>query len=148
RAKFPDAGTLWSSTLVFLDHTGQWWFLTRRGLYRFARQLRLEDLAHTRPLLYTKLDGLPGEWVYCMFEDSRGDLWISIRQFDRGVTGLVRWRRKDEKFHKFNAEDGFPVMKSAGSFAEDRAGNLWFGFYEGGLARFAAGRFTSFTSAD
>src|SRR5262249_51796827 len=38
--------------------------------------------------------------------------------------------------------------KSAAAFAEDQAGNLWFGFYEGGLARYAAGRFATFTPAD
>jgi signal transduction histidine kinase/ligand-binding sensor domain-containing protein len=148
RANIPEAGALWTSTLGFLDHSGQWWFLTRRGLYRFPRVGRLEDLAGTRPLLYTNLDGLPGQWVYCMFEDSRGDLWISIRNYDQDIYGLVRWRRSNQTFRRLTEADGLPAMKSAASFAEDRAGNLWFGFYQGGLARYAAGRFTSFTAAD
>src|SRR5215467_3643343 len=147
-ANIPDAVPLWSSTVGFLDRTGQWWFLTNLGLYRFAHARRVEDLAHTKPLLYKNLDGLPGQWVYCMFEDSRGDLWISIRGTELGLFGLVRWRRADETFHKLTEADGFPPGKSAASFAEDRAGNLWFGFYEGGLVRYAAGRFTSFTPAD
>src|SRR5262249_18430786 len=143
-----DSDGLWTSPLGFLDHAGQWWLLTERGLYRFAPASHLEDLARARPMLYTDLDGLPGEWVYSMFEDSRGDLWISVRETERDVMGLVRWRRSDETFHKFTAADGFPAMKSARSFAEDHAGNLWFGFYEGGLARYAAGRFTTFSPAD
>src|SRR6185295_1491996 len=32
----------------------------------------------------------------------------------------------------------------ASAFVEDRNGNLWFGFYEGGLARYKDGRFTFF----
>jgi len=144
----PDANDLWTSTAGFLDHTGQWWLLTSRGLYRFAHVRRLEDLARATPLLYTNLDGLPGQWVYCMFEDSRGDLWISIRGTSQPAFGLVRWRRSDETFHKFTEADGLPPLKSAASFAEDRAGNLWFGFYQGGLVRYTAGRFTTFTSAD
>jgi ligand-binding sensor domain-containing protein/two-component sensor histidine kinase len=147
-ANVHDAKALWSSNVGLLDHTGQWWFLTSRGLYRFAHARRLEDLARATPVLYTKLDGLSGRWVYCMFEDSRGDLWISVRETEQGVSGLVRWRRSDETFHRFMEVDGLPPVKSAASFAEDRAGNLWFGFYEGGLARFAAGRFTTFTPAD
>jgi ligand-binding sensor domain-containing protein/two-component sensor histidine kinase len=148
RANIPATGNLWSSTAGFLDHAGQWWLLSRRGLYRFSRARRLEDLARARPVLYTNLDGLPGPWVYCMFEDSRGDLWISVRDYDHDVYGLVRWRRSGQTFHKLTDADGLPAMKSASSFAEDRAGNLWFGFYQGGLARYAAGRFTNFTPAD
>lgn len=147
RVNIPDVGALWSSHFAFLDHTGQWWFLTRRGLYRFARPNRFEDLARATPRLYTTLDGLPGQWVYCVFEDSRGDLWISTRNYE-GISGLVRWRRSDESFHKLTEADGLPPGKATASFAEDRTGNLWFGFYGGGLARYAAGRFTVFTPAD
>jgi signal transduction histidine kinase/ligand-binding sensor domain-containing protein len=139
---------LWASPLGVLDHTGQWWFMTSRGLYRFAPTRRLEDLAHASPRLYTHLDGLPGRFPYCLFEDSRGDLWISVRDYEQGVSGLVRWRRSDETFHKLSEADGLPPLKSPASFAEDRAGHLWFGFYDGGLARYSAGRFTVFTPAD
>src|SRR5262249_14254973 len=146
-ANIPDAVPLWSSTVGFLDRTGQWWFITNLGLYRFAHARRVEDLVHTKPLLYKNLDGLPGQWVYCMFEDSRGDLWISIRGTGLGLFGLVRWRRADETFHKLTEADGFPPGKSAASFAEDRAGNLWFGFYEGGLVRYPPGPLSSVTTS-
>lgn len=147
-ANIPEAALMWTSPLGFRDHTGQWWFLTRRGLYRFAAMQRLEELARTKPKAYTTLDGLPAQWVYCMFEDSQGDLWISVRDSDRSASGLVRWRRSAETFRRFTDADGLPPIKSAASFAEDRAGNLWFGFYEGGLARYSGKRFTSFTPAD
>lgn len=147
-ANIPNATPLWSSYLGFLDHTGQWWLLTSRGLYRFPRTRRLEDLARITPRLYTNLDGLSTQWPYCMFEDSRGDLWISIRNSRDSISGLVQWRRSDESFHKLTEADGLLPAKSASSFAEDHAGNLWFGFYEGGLARYTAGRVTNFTSAD
>src|SRR5262249_28460793 len=107
-----------------------------------------EDLARATPRLYTDLAGLPGQWVYCMFEDSQGNLWISIRKYEEELSGLVRWSRRDESFQKFTKGDGLSPGKSAAAFAEDQAGNLWFGFYEGGLARYAAGRFATFTPAD
>ena len=147
-ANIPDVGVIWTSPLGFVDHTGQWWFLTRSGLYRFAHVHQIEDLARATPRVYTNLDGLPGQWLYCIFEDSRGDLWISTRDYESGASGLVRWERRSETFHRLTEADGLPPGKAAGSFAEDRAGNLWFGFYEGGLARYAAGRFTIFTPAD
>jgi ligand-binding sensor domain-containing protein/signal transduction histidine kinase len=144
----PASSRLWTSPLGFLDHTGQWWFLTGSGLYHFPRVRGMEDLAHVKPTLYTNLDGLPAQWVYCIFEDSRGDLWISVRWTEQGLIGLVRWRRSTGTFHRFTEADGLPPLKSAASFAEDRAGNLWAGFYEEGLVRYSSGRFTSFTSAD
>jgi ligand-binding sensor domain-containing protein/signal transduction histidine kinase len=144
----PDAARLWTSPLGFLDHTGQWWFLTGRGLYRFPRVARIEDLSRATPLLYTDLDGLPAQWAYCMFEDSKGDLWISVRWTEGRVIGLVRWQRSSGAFHRFTEADGLPPLRSAASFAEDRAGNLWFGFYEEGLVRYSGGRFQSFTPAD
>ena len=144
----PNASRLWTSPLGFLDHTGQWWFLTGRGLYRFPRVERLEELARASPVLYKDLDGLPAQWVYCIFEDSTGDLWISVRRTERGVIGLVRWQRSSGTFHRFTEADGLPPLRSAASFAEDRAGNLWLGFYEEGLARYSGGRFETFTPAD
>src|SRR5262249_57627536 len=33
-------------------------------------------------------------------------------------------------------------------FCEDSAGNLWIGFYEGGLVRYSAGRFRQFPAGD
>jgi ligand-binding sensor domain-containing protein/two-component sensor histidine kinase len=144
-----DAASMWTATPVFMDHTGQWWLLTSRGLYRFTGIRRAEDLTRAFPsAIYTDLDGLPAQHAYCMFEDSRGDLWISIRWTDGGVHGLVRWQRSTGAFHRFREADGLPPLKSASSFAEDKAGNLWFGFYEGGLVRYAKGRFTHFTPAN
>jgi signal transduction histidine kinase/ligand-binding sensor domain-containing protein len=148
RPNIPEATMMWTSNLGFLDHTGQWWLLTRRGLYRFLTVRQMEDLARVTPQRYTNLAGLPGQWAYCMFEDSRGDLWISVRDYEDEQFGLLRWSRRDESFHRFTEAEGLQSSKSASSFAEDRAGNLWFGFYEGGLARYTAGRFTTFTPAD
>ena len=64
------------------------------------------------------------------------------------MMGLVRWERSTGTFHRFTQAEGLPPLRSAASFAKDGAGNLWFGFYEDGLVRYSAGRFTSFTSAD
>ena len=110
---------------------------------------RIEDLAHASPTLYKNLDGLPAQWVYCIFEDSTGDLWISVRWTEGKVMGLVH--RGSAPLEPFT---GLPRQRACHPCArqhlslEDRAGNLWFGFYEDGLVRFSAGRFTSFTSAD
>lgn len=139
----------WMSNVALLDHTGAWWLLTNEKLYRFAPVSHLEDLAHARPVAaYDGRDGLVSNHPFCIFEDAHGDLWISTRGADGSPDGLTRWQRADETFHTFNAADGLPAEASAVSFAEDRAGHLWFGFYQGGLARFSNGHFETFTTED
>ena len=50
--------------------------------------------------------------------------------------------------YRFTESEGFPEAKSASCFAEDTHGSLWFGFYEGGLVRFANGHFEHFSTND
>jgi signal transduction histidine kinase/ligand-binding sensor domain-containing protein len=149
-----DATHSWTSNMALVDRAGDWWFLTNKdGLYRFAHVNRIEELAQRRPTArYTERDGLKSNFLYCMFEDARGDLWISTRDnsgaADHSADGLTRWDRATETFHIFNEQDGLPNAKSASSFAQDKSGNLWFGFYQGGLARYTSGHFATFSASD
>jgi signal transduction histidine kinase/ligand-binding sensor domain-containing protein len=139
---------LWTSTGGFLDWRGEWWVTINPKLYRFAAEPDFDLLARREPLaVYDKLDGLPSDRMYCMFEDSRKNLFVSTRVESEGGDGLAQWIPEENRFHSFTAADGFPPNKSPGSFAEDSAGNLWFGFYEGGVVRYANGRFTDFSDA-
>jgi ligand-binding sensor domain-containing protein/two-component sensor histidine kinase len=149
RARMPDGSHLrWASPHGFLDHTGQFWMFSNNGLSRFKRPPLMD---REPPLaVYTKRDGLPGDEVNRMFEDSRGDLWISVAS-DKEI-GLARWNRSRETFHSYSLADGFSPPSTAlnypSAFAEDRAGNIWIGFDTGGIVRYADGRFTTFTEAD
>jgi signal transduction histidine kinase/streptogramin lyase len=144
RAKIaPDARALWTSRAAFLSSANEWWFLTTTKLYRFAAG------SLNRPVAtYDSHDGFKSDDMYQMFEDSHGDLWLSQQPSRDENIGLYRLKKGDTSFYRFSQKEGLPDGKSAESFAEDRAGNLWFGFYEGGLVRFANDRFTSFTTKD
>jgi hypothetical protein len=133
--------------VTFQDHAGEWWVPTYYGLYRFPRVASVDQLAHTRPkAVYNQQHGeLPGSDVFRLFEDSRGDLWISIAG---AVRNVVRWERATESFHVFSEGEGLPTYSPPTAFREDAAGNLWLGFYEGGLARYRDGRFRFFTQTD
>jgi PAS domain S-box-containing protein len=140
----PDARVLWTANAAFQDSRGEWWILTDTGLYRFAATDDLQQLARQEPrAIYTRSDGFKSDAMFRIFEDSHGDLWISTRGASAGEFDLVRWSRTTEKFQMFSAADGLP-SKSVSAFAEDKDGDLWFGFFEGGVARFANGRFTEF----
>jgi ligand-binding sensor domain-containing protein len=138
----PDSAMLiYASTGVLLDERDVW-ALTENGLYRFDAG----DL-QTPVKIYRRADGLKGDSLFCGFKDSKGNLWFSTRKtgdFD----GLSRFDKRTQKFHSFSTAEGFPNGKSPSSFAEDRSGNLWFGFYDGGLARYSDGRFTDFSNSE
>ena len=137
-----------SNQVTFQDHTGEWWVPTGFGLCRFPRVASVEQLGNTRPkAVYTHQRGeLPGNDIFRLFEDHRGDIWISIAGGVRH--SVVRWERASESFHLYSEADGLPPFDTATAYCEDAAGNLWLGFYDGGLARYRDGRFRLFTQSD
>jgi len=134
--------------ITFQDHTGEWWVNTRSGLLRFPRVMNVEQLAHTPPkAAYNHQRGeLPGDDIFRLFEDSRGDVWISIEGNLRNA--VVRWERATESFHTYAETDGLPSFSLPTAYCEDGHGNLWMGFYDGGLARYRDGHFRFFNQSD
>jgi signal transduction histidine kinase/ligand-binding sensor domain-containing protein len=139
----PDARALWTSRAAFLSSANEWWVLTTKKLYRFAAGDLEKPLA-----TYDSHSGLKADEMYQIFEDSHGDIWLSQRPAKAESFGLYRMKRGEQSFYGFSQAEGLPEGKAAESFAEDKQGNLWFGFYEGGLVRFAHNRFTEFTTRD
>jgi ligand-binding sensor domain-containing protein/signal transduction histidine kinase len=136
-----------SGQITFPDHTGAWWVAGANGLQRYPPVKRLEDLAGVKPLqTYTTRDGLFANAVFRAFEDSRGDVWFSV--IGDTVNTIHRWERATEKFYGYTTDDNLPPKNTATTFGEDRAGNVWLGFYGGGLYRFRGGKFESFTAED
>ncbi len=137
-----------SNQITFQDHTGEWWVPTFYGLYRFPRVMSVEQLAHTLPkAVYNQQRGkLPGNDVFRLFEDSHGDVWISIASNVRNA--VVRWERSNESFHFYSEADGLPPRLPPTAYCEDAAGDLWLGFYDGGLVRYHDGGFRMFGESD
>ncbi len=144
-----DAQTFWIANPVLQDSAAEWWFPTTTKLYRFAATTDFRELARRRPRdVYDSRDGLGSDQMFQIWEDSHRDLWVSTRGQEGKQSGLSRWSRAQEKFYNFSGAEGFPFGRSSTSFAQDKQGNIWFGFYEGGLVRYSGGRFTQFTPAD
>jgi ligand-binding sensor domain-containing protein/two-component sensor histidine kinase len=141
----------WNQT-VLEDHTGQWWIASAAGVCRFPKVSEPSQLAHTSPkAIYTTRDGLAADMILRLFEDSRGDVWISSVGHGVTLNGLSRWERSTGAFHQYGEKDALPRLDMfyVSSFAEDRAGNLWIGFSgDGGLVRYSDGRFTLLTAND
>jgi len=133
--------------MMFQSRTGEWWMQMGKGVVRYPRLERLAQLTRARPwAIYSKREGVADEEPFRIFEDSRGDVWISTSSANSDV--MTRWERRTGTFHRFTTQDGVPAHSGPAAFGEDAAGQIWIGFYYGGLARYAAGRLRLFTAAD
>lgn len=136
-----DTNFIWLANTVFEDRTGQLWVLAAgKGLLRFRPGPPAQRPALDRPAaIYNRDHGL-GDVPFRIYEDRRSDLWVSIMD-DQERDRLRRWRRQTGRFERFTVGEGLPPYNSPYAFAEDLAGNLWIGFYEGGVGRLRNGRF-------
>jgi len=141
----------WNQTALE-DSAGEWWMASVKGVYRFPKVNKPEQLTQTQPkAIYTTRDGLAADVILRLFEDSRGDVWIGSAGHGTRSNGLSRWERGADVFHHYSEKDNLPRLDRfyVSSFAEDRSGNLWIGFSgDGGLTRRRDGEFTRFTSSD
>jgi signal transduction histidine kinase len=120
----------WGQTLL-QDRDGGWWLPTGEGIFRYPPTPSCTGLGRLRPsIVYRQEHGLSADHIFRLFEDSRGDVWISAF----GDPGLHRWVRATGRVEGFT-ELG-PLAPTA--FAEDRAGNIWIGLYTGGVLRHGA----------
>src|SRR5262249_44352309 len=128
------------------DREGRWWMVITGQLLRFPKALRIDDLGRLRPEgFYPGIIAQARGQIFSLYEDRRGDLWISTR----GRPQLLRWDVRAAAFHTYTEVESLPPIGTGpNAFAEDGAGNLWMGFGEAGLVRYANDRFELFTSAD
>src|SRR5262245_60353620 len=125
------AGTGWGGgQIIVQDKAGNWWLPgDKQAVYRFLKPDGLSTLARTKP----KAIDIPDSEVFRIYEDSRGDLWISTMPHGR----LLRWESVTETMRDHRNEIG--GHGTASCFAEDNAGNLWMGF-DWGAARLVSYR--------
>ncbi len=133
--------------LDFESQTGEWWIPAADGLRRYPKTRTFADLSRTSPKkVYTAADGLFGNEIFNLFEDSRGDIWITI--IGEVENTLSRWDKKTDTIVSYSSELGIPISNGAIAFAEDKDGDIWFGNYFGSLMRFRDGKFRVFDSKD
>src|SRR5262249_9216086 len=129
--------------------SGQWWVGTTEGIFVFPPVRTFSELSSARPIArYTTKDGLVQPVVFSLYEDSRGDIWISTMSRDGSETGLARWDRASNALRNMTHREGLPLLRDllAESFQEDRAGDIWIGFNQRGIGRYKDGRFSIFGS--
>jgi ligand-binding sensor domain-containing protein/signal transduction histidine kinase len=127
----------WQSILI-RSRAGPWWAATSGGLCRFPSVPAAALLRSVPDACYTS------EKIFRVFEDSRGNIWASSQD-----NYLLRWNRDTGKV-VYVAPDGTPSALRTmfgglvSAMAEDRAGNVWLGFWTGGLVRWSQGGMATF----
>ena len=140
---------LWTSRFAYHSSAGDWWILSNDRLYRFAGGGDFASLDKRAPAaVYDTESGLKANGAFQIFEDSQGSIWVSARGSNSESIGLSRMRKGESSFHPMGSDEGLPDGKSPASFAEDASGNIWMGFYEGGMAVFDGQKFRLFDRND
>ncbi|HET8775167.1 MAG TPA: two-component regulator propeller domain-containing protein [Thermoanaerobaculia bacterium] len=121
----PDLQPGWGwNQIVARDGDGSFWVASAQGLIHWPRARRGDDLARAAPIrIYRNKN------VFRVWRDSRGRIWTGLFDPERPLQRLER----DGTFTAFPLGANLPSTPTA--FAEDRAGNIWVGLYEGGLLR-------------
>lgn len=141
----PNSQYLWTSRFGFRASNGDWWMLTNKKLYQFSGIDKFSELDQRKPTAtFSTAEGLKANSIFQIYEDADKSIWISTRGTVNEAISLARLKKDENKFYTFTQNDGLPEGKAASSFANDNFGNLWFGFYEGGIARFDGERFEFF----
>ena len=84
-------------------------------------------------------DGLPSNYVRCIYKDSRGLLWIGT---DAGLCCF-----DGNTYKVFNENNGLK-HNSVWSIVEDEQNNLWLSLYGEGLAKYDGKKFTYYNDKD
>ena len=120
------------STLL-IDRSHQLWIGTYEGIVVF-------DPATHRTRTYRTIDGLSDNDVSCLYQDSKGRIWIGTRQ--KGVTLF-----QNGSFTKFGREQGL-AYGSVSSITEDGDKKIWIGTEGGGVFVFDGKTFRNHKTRD
>ena len=113
-------------------------------MFRFAPVERAQELSQSRPeAAFTVRQGLLDNSVHPLYQDSKGDLWFATSR--SGAHQLYRWDRTARILRKVSTAGARSVKnRVVTAIAEDRSGELWIGFREGGLVRGRSSGFAEF----
>jgi signal transduction histidine kinase/ligand-binding sensor domain-containing protein len=118
--------------------SGDWWIASSDGVVRY-------DHSGKAHLLVPSAQQASN--VFRLFEDLRGDLWISTSSLANNKL-FVR-RRSTGAIELVADRSSLPQLRQSPStaFCEDRAGQLWVGFEHGGLMLYRDGTWEDYSSA-
>ncbi|MCB0663490.1 MAG: histidine kinase, partial [Saprospiraceae bacterium] len=127
-SKLPD-GNIFSIT----EQNGKIWLATLRGVVVIKNP---EFVGYEKLKIdwYNKENGLPTDYIYTVFIDSRGVAWLGTDS-----KGLVKILNGEISY--FQSTNDIP-FKSVYSITEDNLGNIWFCSSDNGIFKYNGEKFT------
>ncbi|WP_354582522.1 ATP-binding protein [Hymenobacter sp. UYP22] len=117
--------------------------MIRRLLLLFCLFAHLATAQHLPQRQFLKqfgaAEGLPQPFIYALAQDKAGYLWIGTAE------GLVRF--DGTEFVTFTTKDGLAEDFVTQLSVHPRTGQLWVGYYQGGISRLNEQRFQQVTAA-
>lgn len=110
---------------LYVSSNGTIWAGTYAGLVKF-------DPANEEHIRYTRKDGMLGEKIRYITEDSEGDLWLA--SLDGGISEF-----KDGKFTNYSMDDGLSSNNIRSIYIDDEE-TIWVGSENNGLNRIKDGK--------
>lgn len=126
----------WTSFPAVVDTKGSLWVLENFGLYEFKSRPRLAEQVGQTPIKHDTRSPYRG------FNDSHGRLWLSGTTTETPLP-IMSYDPATGSWIDYSTHEDYPGNRLVASFAEDREGAIWMGFYGGGMVKFANGKFTS-----
>jgi len=102
------------------DKKGRFWIATEGGgLNQYIeKENRFEG--------YNKNNGFPSDYIYAIFDDNSGNLWLSSNN------GIIRYNPDTQENIVFTTNDGLQGMQFlAGAFHKGKSGKIYFGGNDG-----------------
>jgi two-component system sensor histidine kinase ChiS len=126
---------------ILEDRHGNIWFGTDGGgVSKFTPSSPGDRTGEGFFTQFTEKEGLSGNVVFCMLEDTKGNLWF-------GTWGGGVCRYDGKSFTRFTEKQGLS-NNDVRSILEDKSGNLWFGTWGGGVCRYDGEKFTRFSEKE
>ncbi len=111
-----------NSIISILEDDKCLWIGTNMGLNKFVR----DEKTFTH---YSELDGLPHNWVYLIFTDSKKNLWLGTHK------GMSKFNPATESFNNYDVLRGLIAADKAGVGCQTKNGEIYLDS-PNGLTRF------------
>lgn len=119
-------GLIDNEVYSIVQHKNTYWVATAEGISIF----RPDGRPGSRFRDFTTAHGLPDNFVYKLFVDSRKNIWIGTIN-----KGAACYNPATGRFRYFNQENGLKG-NSVVNFNEDSKGRIWLAMLDGGLSRY------------
>ena len=131
--------------LIAQDRDLNWWIPTSTRLFCFSGGPNDRLAGSKLKRSYSGPDGVNEKGIFRLFADSKGNVWFTT--LDDPNSSLHRVEKATGTITHFPFSEELP-KSAVTAYAEGRDGDLWFGFYTGGIARYHDGHFNRYMPTD